>query len=257
MSKPSTFQWRTPEQAIVRAHYPLGGWKACIELLPGRTRGSIQQQAAKLKVRSAKEERRGKPRQRHTSSEFIDAAIRRLYESRPDRDAVRDAVKRLNRPRWWLSKRATLLGLVVPWLKDPVWTDEEYELLDVHSHKSPTVISRIFAQQGYKRTATAIQLARKRQSLGVTACRQASGRYSANQVAGLMGVDSKTVTRWINRKMLEAKRRGTARVQSQGGDEFEVTTVALRKFIVTFPEHVDLRKVERFWFIQLMGRRAA
>lgn len=36
-------KWTDAEIAIVREHYPAGGYKACAPLLPGRSRGGIEQ----------------------------------------------------------------------------------------------------------------------------------------------------------------------------------------------------------------------
>lgn len=48
--------WTTSELAVLRNHYPTGGYKACIERLPHRSRTAICQQAAKQGVRSAENE---------------------------------------------------------------------------------------------------------------------------------------------------------------------------------------------------------
>ena len=49
MSRP--FRWWTDEErAIVREHYPLGGWKACVPLLAGRNEDQIRKQAQRLEA---------------------------------------------------------------------------------------------------------------------------------------------------------------------------------------------------------------
>jgi hypothetical protein len=251
----SRYFWTTPEIAIVRAHYAAHGVEACMQLLKTRTRGSIYQQAAKLGL-SSRPERAGKPKRHYQINAFTDHAIRAVYENNPEKLAVRKLADRIGRQRWWVSKRAQQLGLVTPRFKEAAWTDEEMELLDAHAHKNAQVIARIFKARGYSRTATAINLQRKRKALGVTASRNSAGLYSANQVAILMGVDSKTITRWIRVGMLNARKRGTERTEVQGGDEWEVTLADVRIFVVGNPNSVDLRKVDRLWFIEMLGKAA-
>lgn len=248
--------WTTTEISIVRQHYPAGGAQACKALLPHRSIGSICQQAAKLGAFTDRS-RAARTRRQHRADIFSDAAIRAVYENAPRRNAVKDLADKIGKPRWWVTKRATALGLVVPRFKEAVWTEDEVDLLERNAHKSAAVIERIFRKHGYSRTATSITVKRKRLALGVTVSRQAVGLYSANQVATLMGVDAKTVTRWINLGMLKASRRPSARIAAQGGEGFEINAAALRKFIVDNPNSVDLRKVDRLWFIGLLGEKAA
>jgi hypothetical protein len=65
-------------------------------------------------------------------------------------------------------------------------------------------------------------------------------------------VDAHKITYWINRKMLVATRRGTARSESQGGDTYWITHRAVREFVLRYPDEIDLRKVEKWWFLDLV-----
>ena len=56
---------------------------------------------------------------RWASSESIDAQIRHVYQSAPRKNAVNALAERIQRPRWWVSKRARQLGLVAPRFKEP------------------------------------------------------------------------------------------------------------------------------------------
>ena len=53
--------------------------------------------------------------------------------------------------------------------------------------------------------------------------------------------------------MLKASRRGTARTESQGGDTYWITHAAVREFVLTHPDEVDLRKVEKWWFLDFVS----
>jgi hypothetical protein len=47
--------------------------------------------------------------------------------------------------------------------------------------------------------------------------------------------------------------RGTARVAEQGGDEYRIAARDVRRFVIANAAAIDLRKVEKFWFIELLA----
>lgn len=238
--------WTIQERRLLQAHYPAGGLAACLALLPLRSERAIYAAAVSLGVRFA-----GKKRYRHwgPSTEAIDAQIRETYQMHPEKRAVQRLVARLGRPRQWVFRRATELGCVFPRLKDPPWSAEEDALLGDHAHKTPGAIQGIFRRRGFSRSKTAIQVKRKRLHLETADI----DHYTANQLASCMGVDAKAVTRWIDHGLLAATRRGTKRVPQQGGDEWWIHRAQIRKFVVTNQAAVDLRKVDRYWFIDLLA----
>ena len=60
------------------------------------------------------------------------------------------------------------------------------------------------------------------------------------------------VTNWIRRKMLRATQRGTDRTEQQGSDTFWINQNAVRDFVLVYPDEVDLRKVEKWWFLDIV-----
>ncbi|MDZ7735916.1 MAG: hypothetical protein U5P41_07305 [Gammaproteobacteria bacterium] len=179
---------------------------------------------------------------------MLDDAIRELYQSRPEKGCIYAFAKKWGYPRWWISKRARDLGFVSPRLSEPPWSEAEDELLGQHSHKTLSVIQRIFKSHGYTRSETAINVRRKRLHLNV----RDPDRFTATQLARILGLDSKSVTRWIHLDMLPAEHRGTARTELQGGDMFWIRRDDVREFIRNNPERIDLRKVEKHMFIELL-----
>ncbi len=239
--------WTNREERVLQAHYPTGGAEACAPLLPRRSLGAIYQHAVQLGLRApATGDFR---RQRWFTNPVIDEMIRRTYHAAPSNNAVNELAARAGRPRWWVSKRAVRLGLVGPRFKQPEWNAAELEILGEHAHKDPAVICRRLKAAGYARSETAIVVKRKRLALDI----RDPNRCTATQLAALMGVDTKTVTGWIVKGWLEAKRRGTARVASQGGDMWWIKRRAVRAFIADNAAAVDLRKVDKFWFIDLLA----
>lgn len=237
--------WTNHEEAILREHYPGGGPRACEPLLPRRTTGAIYQHASAMGLKTLRF--RGDFRQRHGSSPIFDDMIRRAYESRSV-GAIRDLSKTIGRPRWWVRRRALKLGIAVPRFKEPAWSEAEHELLAQHAHKTPTVIALIFRKHGYRRTEAAIVNKIKRRGFDTLD----PNHFTARGAALVMGVDCSTVTSWIEKGWLKAKRRGTARLPCQGGDHHWIHRRELRAFIVDNAARVDLRKVDKFWFIDFL-----
>jgi len=233
--------------------YANGGIQAARAALPHRHERALYMKAGELGVRSP---RKGIRRVRkYEPSEQIDAAIRRYYETCEDRPIVgrmKAFAKTLSRPAWWVKKRAAAMGLAVPSDKSPRWTPDEVALLEQHARKAIPVIRRIFKAHGFKRTEAAIGLQLKRGDYD----RESTNHWTAHALAVLMGVDGHTITRWIDKEGLPAKRRGTNRVPEQGGDMYVIARPQLRQWIATHQRLVDLRKVDRFWFLDLAFGRA-
>lgn len=240
--------WTGREERLLREHFPAGGLAACLPHLVGRSAGSIYQRANALGLVSpaAKKTPRG---ERWATSDGIDAIIRRGYAADTHKGAVADLARRLGRPRWWVSKRAVKLGLVPPRRKEPVWSAVELDLIDRHAHKDPATIRAILRKRGFTRTATAIVVKLKREG----ADRADPDHLTATGLATVMGVDAKVVTRWIDKGWLRAARRGTGRVSVQGGDQWWIHRRDVARFVVGNAAAVDIRKVDKDWFIDLLA----
>lgn len=70
--------------------------------------------------------------------------------------------------------------------------------------------------------------------------------------AEFFGVNVHWVTDKIENDLLKAEKRGTMRTEKQGGDIWFIKEKDIRKFIIENPELIDLRKVEKFYFIELL-----
>jgi hypothetical protein len=238
--------WTTKEIALLREHYsqPRGVDRLCL-LLPNRSRGSIMQHGASLKIRAHKQPNN---RNRWRHDEHTDQAIRFVYQNNPTKGAINSLAAKLNRPRWWVSKRAVALGLVVPRFKETEWCEREVEILERNHFSSLKSIRMALARAGFKRSETAILVKRKRLRMG---CKDPNS-YTATELAGLMGVDAKTVIGWIEKFGLTATRKPTERTEQQGGDPYQIRRHILRAWIGNNAARCDLRKVDRFWFIDLL-----
>lgn len=180
-------------------------------------------------------------------TDAIDATICRVYREGVNKGQVKVLAKVLGMPRWRISRRAMEIGAYVPLKKEPIWNDKELSILQKNAHRHVSFISRRLKKAGYHRSEAGIILKRKRLRLASNL-----GGMSARQVADFFGVDVHWVIKHINDGLLYAERRGTARTVKQGGDYWFIKEYALRQFIIKNPGLIDVRRVEKFYFIELL-----
>jgi hypothetical protein len=237
--------WTTCEIALLREHYGENGPSAIRGQLAGRTYNAIAQKAHQLGLKTPAGTY---SRKRWPNDEQLDAAIRAVYIQKPERGAIRRFADGLGRPRWWVTHRAAELGLVTPRFKEPAWSKEEMDFLRTNAHREANSLSAMFARRGWRRSPAGVAVKRKRLGLSL----EDPDHFTATQLARLCGVDPTYVTKvWILKEGLPASRRGTARVEAQGGDMWWIERGALRRWIAGHAQLIDLRKVDRFWFIDL------
>jgi hypothetical protein len=153
-------------------------------------------------------------------------------------------------PRWWLSGLARRLGLAMPHKKEPPWTAPELLLLQSVPLHDVDKCAEIFRENGFARSPMSIRVKSTRVGLS----RRYSATFSATAISRILGVDSKTVTREIIAGDMKAEKRKTQRLAQQGGDPWSVTRADLRTYIVEHLERIDLRKVEKFEFVDVLVR---
>ena len=249
-TRPTRYFWTAREEKVLRENYPGKGLGGCIALLPGRSPSSIYQRAGKLGLRAPNMPPTKRPS--WTSSKFIDDAIRRCYQA-PTNDGVNKCARSIGRPLWWVSKRAVTLGLVAPRFREPAWSEPEDGIVEANSCRALRTIRNALARAGFTRTETAIRTRINR--LG--ASRIDPNGMSSREAGRLMGEDSHKIVLWISEGWLKARRQGTERTEAQGGDLWKIKRGDLYQFIVDNAAQVDLRKVDKFWFIDLMASRGA
>ena len=135
-----------------------------------------------------------------------------LGEGKRGDGQVRDLAKRLNYPRWKISRYAIQLGLIAKQKKEPNWSEKEIKILEKNAHRHPENIQKKLGQIGFIRSTTGIVLKRKRMRFTKNL-----GGMSATSLALCLGVDSHFVTKAIVAGRLKATMRGTRRTEKQGG----------------------------------------
>jgi len=177
----------------------------------------------------------------------IDALIADAYrqQRQGDRRAIKSISGKLGWPAYAVSKRAAELGLVR--VKERAWSPEEERIIFRFGHLPYSGMQRKLAGAGFERSRAAIAVKATRLRI-----KSNLEGYSATALATAFGVDSHKVLLWIGRGLLEASRRGTCRRPEQGGDTWWISRDQVKRFVMRCPEEIDLARVEKFWFLDLI-----
>lgn len=174
--------------------------------------------------------------------------IKTIYENIPGRGDIADLAKACGLPRWKISRYAVERGWTKKRFKEPDWTEKEIHILEQSAHMSLGTIQKRLKAAGFHRSQCGIQMKRRRQR-----CLQNLKGQSLRSVAECFGIDAKSALLWIKKGWLQAKRRGTARTATQGGDMWFIKEKDIKKFIIAYVEVVDFRKVDKFWLVDLLA----
>ena len=245
--------WTDEERAIVTEHYRSGGSAGCLARLgPHRTPSGVYQIARKLGLDTprGKADYKGE-KGRIVAPEGFDDELRTFYQNgngkkRGECNAFADEHKL---PRWWVTKRATKLGLVMPHKKEPRWTAAEDQLIRSVPLHDLDQCAETFREHGFQRSPTAIMVRAKRLDIS----RRYKETLSATGAARVLGIDSKSVTREILQGDLIATKRKTKRLPQQGGDNWSIKPADLRDYVLKNLARIDLRKVDKFEFVQVVA----
>lgn len=235
-------QWSPEDVAILREHFTKAGAAHCATLLPHKTIGAIHGKARSLRLALPPQK---KQTAKYFSTPHIDEAIRRYYQNNPKRGGLSKLAHQIARPVKWVSVRAAYLAVQAPRFDSVKWDDREIELLREHAFRVPAAIARILRKNGFRRSPNAINLKRTR----LHCDRSTDDYYTAIGLAELMGVDKSTITTWVRRGLLKAQKRGT----THPNDSYLIHHNAVRRFVVENANAVDLRRVDKYWFIELMA----
>jgi len=196
----------------------------------------------------------GKPR-KYVITPEMDRAIRELYlnevgiKSVAHAGPVKALARQLGLPRWKISRRALELGVIARQAKEPDWCEEEIDILERNAHLMPGAVQKHLGRAGYRRTVQGIMLKRRRLHIS----RSSMDGYTSRSLAECFGIDDHSITKWISRGLLKARKRGTARTPQQGGDEWYITERWVRDFIVNNIAVIDIRKVDKYWLVDILA----
>jgi hypothetical protein len=244
--------WTEVEMAVVRDRYPGEATRALAQEL-GVTTEQLRYKACSMGVTKASGAR-GRNGLARQWSEAEDALIRRWWPdvaSRAEPGKTADWLARqLGASTEQVRHRVAVLGLRRPRTKEPAWTDDELELLDQCLHLPPPNIRARLKRRGFQRTESAIVMQRYRRLGGLA---QATGGYSACQLASLLGVSTAPVVGWIKKGWLKATPRGETVAANGGpGDRWNITPRAIRQFLFENAALVNPRGINFVWLMDLL-----
>jgi hypothetical protein len=165
-------------------------------------------------------------------------------------------IKALGGIRWSegaVTQRAIELGLSKAAKTSGMkWSDDENQLLEINAHLSLPIIQLKLhnAFPDRKRTQSAIfgQIGRLR----LRSASRLDG-YNAAGLSRLIGIGTASLVRFTAMGQLRGAKREMDRLEEQGGGFWFYSRDAVREFILKYPEHVDLVKVDKLWFIDLIS----
>lgn len=240
--------WSDADLQVLRENFAKpGGVDACCRALPHRSRISIYQTAGKQGLKAWGN--LGGKRERHALTPEIEARMREAWPSLTGRGAQTLFIEKDLGVRKHVGMRwAVSLGLATLRRKEPPWTPAEDLLMGKVPLHSPARCAAMFREHGFARTPTAITIRAKR--LGLS--RRYRETLSGTTFAKILGVDNKTTTQWCVLGTLPATRRESERLPQQGGAPWSITRAAARQFILDNLATIDIRKVEKVAFVDLL-----
>ena len=179
----------------------------------------------------------------------MDKEIHYTYSVNTDgKPRVINLAKKFNMPRWAVYQRALKIGAVNSSHQKKPWSEEEVRTLRKYSRYEPQTIKKKLKKAGYERSMASIVLKRKRMRF----LSNLKG-MSAGLCAEFLGVDLHRVLNYINTGSLKAQVR---RRDREGKSNYFIREKDLRNFIITNPDRIDLRRVEKYYFIELVANGA-
>jgi hypothetical protein len=176
----------------------------------------------------------------------MDKELHHTYRINTDsKPRLQNLAKKFNMPRWALYQRALKIGAVTSSHQKKPWEDKEIKILEKYARYAPLTIKKKLEKAGFQRSMASIVLKRKRMKLlsnleGMSAC----------LCAEFLGIDLHWVLNYIRQGLLKAE---IIRHDRQGKANYFIREKDLRRFIINNPDLIDLRKVEKFYFIELVA----
>lgn len=177
----------------------------------------------------------------------IHEQIVRVYKRDTGNGQVMALARKIGYPRWKISRHATSQGLIARQKKEPHWSEEEVAILERNAHHPPAYIQKKLKAHGYHRTETGIHIKRKHMRF----LRNLNGQ-SASSLAECLGMDAHKILSAINRGQLKATRRQT----KPGRGVYYITDKHARNYIIENLNEIDIRKVDKYWFVDLLANQS-
>jgi len=171
-----------------------------------------------------------------------------ISNKKGEESALRKFSKRIKIPYVSLCKKAINSGYALGKsyeIRATAWSKEEVKLIIKHRAYSAQTIRKRLLRHGYSRAASAItnKLLRLKRELD-----EEDEYYSSLKLSECFGVDVGTVINWIEKGFLKAKKANEEVKKSN----HIIYDKDIYKFIKKYPAIFDIRKVDKFWFIDIL-----
>lgn len=231
----NNYFWTMPEELLLKRMCLSGStMHEVAQHLKNRSDAAIMQKASELGL-TLKNDKRLK-----ADRPAIDECLRSRLEDGAEKGVIKSIAEAHNLPAWYVSRRAGQLGLTRPRLKEADWSPEEIAIADTYGEDGHVIVRKRLRLAGFVRTEGSVSMMLKRRQIELLA----QPSMSARGVAEMMGVDGKTVVRWIESMKLKAKRVD---------DTWRIGHKDLRKWLLDHPTSFDLKKVRQVWFLKIMS----
>lgn len=194
---------------------------------------------------------RGRVAKKYVWTSERDAVLKDKYDGRK-KGRAQELARMIGWPKWVITRRAQVLGLCYPAIRQD-WLPVEEAFLMEHAG-SRTVH---WMAQKLKRGMTSVALKLKRMKISA-AWREG---YTLRELELCFGIDHHGIDKWIRAGQLVGRRRGTNRKGNEGrplgigegpADPWYFTDADLVRFITEHPLAFRLDKVDQVWFMDLL-----
>lgn len=180
----------------------------------------------------------GKVKMKYFWTPEQDELIRKRYDSQTS--TINDLVDIFKVPRWAVHQRAIALEVARTY-DFRGWTPEQVAFLEKHyGRKSSRWLGKKLG-----RTPMAVMLKKKRLGL-----RKTADGYTLRMLCEGLGCDHHKVAKWESEGWIKSRPLG---IYHPTSEYRYFTDDAIRKFIRRHPEQIDLKRVEKMWFIDVLA----
>jgi excisionase family DNA binding protein len=129
------------------------------------------------------------------------------------------------------------------------WTQQEIIIVKENPHLSNNELRIALQRNGYERKQSAVQSFRLRSGWRSKLERdEISVGYTAQELAQIMGVQNKTVLRWI--KSGELKARAEGGIQRCGC--WRIKPSAVKQFMINYVHRWNPGSIDKFWLVETL-----
>jgi hypothetical protein len=185
--------------------------------------------------------------------ERIDEALIRAYEKlhRGDIGAVKATAQRLGLTYGWAKWRAMKLGCIRP-KQGAFWSEEEDVILAEYAELGLKTVQNRLRAAGFNRSQSAILGRCERRRIH----REHPELMTASAAADLLGLDNKTVGRWIRTDGLKATKRRLQTPEDEPGSpqNWAISRKNLAAWLRDHPGQWDVHRVrDHYWIVELLA----